>query len=110
MLASRDGRSVDAIRKFDHVEGLIYCDPPYVHAARAKGSRDIYGMEMTDEDHRELASVLHGCRAKVVLSGYISPLYQELYGDWRTIDFDLPNNAAGGQSKRRMTERLWMNY
>jgi len=102
--------AVDAIRKFDHVEGLIYCDPPYVHATRAKGSRDVYGVEMTDDDHRELATVLHECKAKVMLSGYASPLYQELYGDWRIVDFEMANHAAGGSSKRRMVERIWMNY
>jgi DNA adenine methylase len=41
--------AVDAIQGFDHPEGLIYCDPPYVHGARAKGSTDIYAIEMTDE-------------------------------------------------------------
>jgi DNA adenine methylase len=102
--------AVDAIRKLDHAEGLIYCDPPYVHATRAKGSRDIYGIEMTDDDHRELATVLHQCKAKVLLSGYASPLYRELYGDWRTVDFEMANHAAGGSSKRRMIERIWMNY
>lgn len=102
--------AIDAIRKFDHPEGLIYCDPPYLHATRAKGSRDIYGVEMTDDDHRELASILHECKAKVVLSGYASPLYQELYRDWQTVDFEMANHAAGGSSKRRMVERIWMNY
>lgn len=102
--------AVDAIRKFDHVEGLIYCDPPYLHATRAKGSRDIYGVEMTDDDHQELATVLHECKAKVVLSGYVSPLYQELYRDWRIVDFEMANHAAGGSFKRKMIERIWMNY
>lgn len=102
--------AIDAIRKFDHVEGLIYCDPPYVHATRAKGSRDIYGVEMTDEDHCQLADVLRKCKSKVVISGYASPLYEELYCGWRAVDFDMPNHAAGGKSKRRMIERVWMNY
>jgi DNA adenine methylase len=102
--------AVDAIRKFDHFEGFIYCDPPYVHSTRAKGSREIYKVEMTDDDHRELASVLHQCKAKVVLSGYASLLYQELYRDWRIVDCEVANHAAGGGSKRRMIERIWMNY
>lgn len=62
---------------------------------------------MTYDDDRELATVLHGCKAKVVLSGYASPLYQELYGDWRIVDCKMANHAAGGSSKRRMVERVW---
>lgn len=102
--------AVEAIRRFDHDEALIYCDPPYVHQTRSKGGRDVYGVEMTDDDHRDLADVLRQCKSKVVLSGYCSPLYEELYGDWRIVDFDMPNHAAGGKLKARQTERLWMNY
>ena len=29
---------------------------------------------------------------------------------WHDIDFELPNHASGGNTKRRMTERVWMNY
>lgn len=102
--------AIEAIKKLDHADGLIYCDPPYCHSTRAAGSRDLYGIEMTDDDHRELAETLHQCRAKVVISGYPSSLYEELYGSWRSVAFDMPNNAAGGESKRRMTEQVWMNF
>jgi DNA adenine methylase len=100
----------EAIRRFDHAEGLIYCDPPYVHSTRSAGGRDVYGVEMTDDDHRALAKMLHCCKSKVVLSGYPSDLYSELYGNWRRIDFDIANHAAGGRKKTRETERLWMNF
>ena len=100
----------EAIPRFDHKDAVIYCDPPYVHGARSKGSTDVYGVEMTDNDHRQLATLLHECQGKVVLSGYPSPLYDELYGDWRTVDFDIANHAAGGKNKGRETERLWLNF
>ena len=99
-----------AIPRFDHPEGLIYCDPPYVHGTRSKGSTNIYGVEMTDNEHRELANVLMRCKARVVLSGYPSTLYDELYADWRRVEFDIANHAAGGKTKGRETECLWMNY
>lgn len=102
--------AIEAIRHYDDPNALIYCDPPYVHATRAKGSCHVYNVEMTDGDHHQLADTLNACQAKVVLSGYPSPQYEELYKGWRTVDFDRPNDAAGGKSKRRMTERLWMNY
>lgn len=102
--------AVDAIRRFDHEEGLIYADPPYVHSTRSKGGRKVYGVEMSDDDHRGLAGVLHNCKAKVVLSGYPSQLYRELFADWRRVDFDMPNHAAGGKKKGRETECLWLNF
>jgi hypothetical protein len=41
--------------------------------------------------------------------GYRSPLDDELYAGWRTADFDIANHVAGGKSKARETERLWLN-
>jgi DNA adenine methylase len=103
-------RALDVIRVWDKVDTLHYCDPPYVPETRHEGSRSIYGCEMTEEDHRELARVLKECKGNVVLSGYPSGLYDELYGDWRTVKFDMPNHAAGGRSKARKAETLWMNW
>jgi DNA adenine methylase len=100
----------DAIPRFDHPEGLIYCDPPYVHDTRERNSRAVYHAEMTDGDHRKLASVLKGCKSKVVLSGYPSALYNELYAGWRVETFDIANHAAGGREKGRETECLWLNF
>lgn len=102
--------AVAAIKRFDQPGGLIYCDPPYVHSTRAKGSRDVYDLELTDDDHCELASVLRGCKSSVVLSGYPSPLYDDLYAGWRTVDVEIANHAAGGATKARQTERLWFNF
>jgi DNA adenine methylase len=100
----------EAIPRFDHEEALIYCDPPYVHQTRAKGSTAVYGVEMTDDQHRELAAMLSKCKAKVVLSGYPSPLYEELYEGWKRVEFDIANHAAGGKTKARERECLWMNF
>jgi DNA adenine methylase len=102
--------AVDVIRAWDSADTLHYCDPPYVPETRHEGSRSIYGCEMTEEDHRELASVLKACKGKVVLSGYPSDLYDELYAGWRTVTFDMPNHAAGGREKARKQETLWLNW
>lgn len=102
--------AVEAIKRFDHKEGLIYCDPPYVHETRSKGGTGVYHFEMTDDDHRALAKAIHQCKSKVVLSGYPSSLYRELYGDWRKAEFNIANHASGGRTKTRETECLWFNY
>lgn len=100
--------ALEAIRRFDSPETLIYCDPPYLHETRDPNSRDVYGVEMTEEEHRELASALNTCESKVVLSGYPSSLYDGLYRSWRCVEIDIANHAAGGRKKARKTEVLWI--
>lgn len=102
--------AIEAIRRFDHPQALVYCDPPYVHETRSPGSRNIYGKEMTEGEHEDLARVLSKCRAKVVISGYPSTLYDRLFESWRRVEFDMPNNSAGGRTKARKRETLWLNW
>ena len=42
--------------------------------------------------------------------GYPSELYDRALHDWTRHPFDLPNQAAGGRRKRRMTEVVWCNF
>lgn len=102
--------AIDVIRNWDSPDTLHYCDPPYLPETRHESSREIYGVEMSEEDHCELANVLKSCTGKVILSGYPSELYSDLYRDWRTMQFDMANHAAGGKSKARKQEMLWMNW
>ncbi len=102
--------ATEVIRIWDSSETLFYCDPPYVHSTRNKRTLDAYGVEMSETEHRELASVLRKATGRIILSGYPSPLYEELYGDWLHFDCDIANHASGASSKSRMTERLWCNW
>ncbi|WP_316866162.1 DNA adenine methylase [Ralstonia mannitolilytica] len=81
---------------------LVYCDPPYVHSTRSR--RDMYQFEMTDDQHRELVSVLLTVPAAVMLSGYCNPIYDELLAGWHRVDFQAM--TRGGLR----TESLWLNY
>ena len=102
--------AVEVIRMWDSPQTVFYCDPPYLPSTRHESSRSVYGCEMTEDEHRELATVLRGCAGRVVLSGYPSGLYRELYANWRVTSFDIANHAAGGRSKARMQETIWMNW
>ncbi len=102
--------AVDVILNWDSPQTLFYCDPPYVAQTRHHASQDIYGHEMSDEEHQQLATVLRSCKGKVILSGYPSDLYDRLYSDWHRLEFKIANHAAGGRKKKRMTECLWLNY
>jgi DNA adenine methylase len=65
---------------------------------------------MSEVEHRQLLSVLLQCKGKVLLSGYGSELYDSQLRGWNRHTFDLPNNAAAGERKRRMTEVVWCNF
>ena len=102
--------AIEVIHYWDSPETLFYCDPPYLPETRAIGCHDIYGVEMSEADHRQLTEVLKTCKGKVVVSGYRSALYEELYRGWRCVHFDVANHASGGEKKRRQTECLWLNW
>jgi DNA adenine methylase len=102
--------ALDVIIRYDSPDTLFYCDPPYLPETRAVGSRNVYGVEMTEADHHDLAATLRQCQGKVVLSGYASPLYDEFYADWHLIQFDIANHSASGSIKQRKTECLWLNW
>lgn len=100
--------AVDLIAREDAPGTLFYCDPPYVHETRT--ATEAYAFEMTEAAHGDLLDVLRQCKGKVMLSGYSSPLYEAALKDWNQHTFDLPNNAAGGEKKRRMIEVIWCNF
>ncbi|MCA9912217.1 MAG: DNA adenine methylase, partial [Anaerolineae bacterium] len=97
--------AIEVIRRYDSEETLFYCDPPYPHDSR--GDNKAYAYEMTDDDHRQLAQVLHNVKGKVAISSYASPLMTELYGDWHCIE--APMKKAHSIKKDRV-ELLWINY
>lgn len=84
---------------------LLYVDPPYLGTTRNATAR--YGHEMrTEDEHRELAGALRTVAAAVVLSGYRSPLYDELYAGWDRVEM-AARTTQGGDSDR--VEVLWSN-
>lgn len=84
---------------------LLYVDPPYLGTTRPWSN---YRLEMkSDEEHRELAAALADCQATVVLSGYDSPLYDELYGSWRR--YEKSTMTGNAKATKARTEVLWSN-
>jgi hypothetical protein len=81
---------------------LVYCDPPYVMASRS--GRKIYRHEFTDQQHRDLVSLLLTIPAAVMLSGYRNAIYDDVLAGWHRMDFRAM--TRGGVR----TESLWMNY
>lgn len=98
-------KATNVIKRYDSEDTLFYCDPPYPHDSR--GDINAYGYEMTDDEHRELAEVLHKVNGRVALSSYRSKLMDELYGDWRCIE--APAKVVHSVKTFRQ-ELLWINY
>jgi DNA adenine methylase len=101
----------ECIRRYDGPDTLFYCDPPYVGAPK-----DYYGLTFTEQDHRNLAELLHNIQGKVVLSYAPHPLVYELYRGWRMESKEVPCHSEGitrahpRQTRRKMTELLIMNF
>ena len=101
-------KAVDAIRGMSSSDTVIYCDPPYLPATRQSPSA--YECDMAEEDHVELAEALNQFKGKVILSGYASPLYEELYDGWVQRKRLIANHASQQKKKQHKEECLWMNY
>lgn len=94
----------EILEKWDSEETLFYADPPYVASTRQGAGNKGYAYEMTDQDHIELAQLLHKVKGKVVLSGYNSELYDDLYSKWTKIE-----RAAIAERGKHTIECIWLS-
>src|SRR5690625_2895185 len=96
--------ALDLIRDYGTETSVcIYADPPYVGSTRATN----YGHEMTDDaQHEAFAHVCHDAKASVVISGYDSRLYADLFTDWHRHEIKAPSTLSGATDR---VEVLWSN-
>ena len=94
--------AVEIIERFNYENVFMYLDPPYVLETR---SQKQYKHEMTDTDHEEMLKILLRSRAKIMISGYESDMYNEYLSDWKKRTF--ASCAEGGSFRK---ETVWMNY
>lgn len=96
--------AIRLIPLYDRKDTLFYADPPYLlHTRLSRSVKYIY--EMTDDDHRELAEALHQVKGMVIVSGYPSTLYDELYAGWRCM----MKSYRAQNAKQPSTECLWLS-
>ena len=116
-MAIENTLATDLIPRFDDDDALIYCDPPYLAETRRGRARrnavhDYAHDMLTEHEHRELATVLTSTRGHVLLSGYTSDLYDELYEGWWRAENRVVRNAAsrrGGPEVSHTVEVVWSN-
>lgn len=104
--------ALDLIAVHDAPDTVFYLDPPYLSVTRRSG-RD-YAHEADSEDfHRMLAAALSDAKGTVLLSGYPSPLYEELYVGWDRLEVSVhraTTNQRGRTGVERGTEVVWCNH
>ncbi len=94
--------ALEVIKRFNYENVFMYIDPPYLLGTRT-GKQ--YKHEMTDVDHEELLKTLLQSKAKAMISGYESDMYNDYLQEWSKVTF----NSCAEQGKPR-TEVVWMNY
>ncbi len=94
--------ALEVIKRFNYSDVFVYVDPPYLLGTR-RGKQ--YRHEMDDADHEELLETILKSRAKIMISGYESDMYNDYLGGWQKESFK-SHDSAGRQRK----EVVWMNY
>jgi DNA adenine methylase len=93
--------AIELLPAHDSKDTVFYADPPYLPSVRDPG--DDYRFEMSETEHIELAEKLNKTKGAVLVSGYHSDLYDELYKGWVRRK---KGTKASGHGDR--VEVLWM--
>lgn len=94
--------ALEVIERFNYSNVFMYIDPPYMLHTRT-GKQ--YNYEMTNSDHEELLKMLLRSKAKIMLSGYESDMYNDYLAGWGKKQFS--SYAEHGKPR---TETVWINY
>ncbi|MFA6261063.1 MAG: DNA adenine methylase [Bacteroidia bacterium] len=98
----RDFRHI--LSKYDGENTLFYVDPPYVRTTRS--GHISYKHELSDQDQRELISILNELKGHYLLSGYENEIYEtHLKYKGKQTSHHHKTNAL-----KRTTEVVWSNY
>lgn len=98
----RDG--LEIIRKMRGTGALIYFDPPYLSETRTRKNGG-YLYEPAADWHIRAADLLRDHDGPVVVAGYPSALYEDLFTNkgWQVVRQSFPTNSGG-----RREECLWV--
>lgn len=94
--------AVEVIKRFNYENVFQYWDPPYLLCTR-NGKQ--YKHEMSDADHEDLLKEALKSKAKIMISGYESEMYNDYLKNWNKLNFQ--SCAEHGGIRK---ETVWMNY
>lgn len=106
MVLCRDGMKL--MDEYSSPNVFIYADPPYVLSTRSSAER--YVVDMTDEQQEQFIETCLRSKAKLLISGYDSELYNRLTDNGFTkLQFEV-NTISGNRKPKTKVETLWKNY
>lgn len=82
---------------------FVYADPPYLHSSRKSKNR--YRYECDENHHIKLLHILKSLPCNVMISGYLTKLYETQLFDWRAIQYKTRDRSGA-----MLAEYAWMNY
>lgn len=97
---------MDALRlieRYNNRDVLMYLDPPYMRSTRKSGR--LYKHEMDDTLQAQMLDLITKSKAKIVLSGYDSDLYNAALQGWHK-----DTTVTQTTSTEKATEVIWQNY
>lgn len=94
--------ALEVIRRFNYPQVFQYLDPPYLLGTR-NGKQ--YKHEMSDRDHEELLMEILQSKAKIMISGYESDMYNDYLKSWKKVQLE----GFAEHGKKRV-ESIWLNY
>lgn len=105
--------AIKIANRYNTPKALLYWDPPYL--ADTRRSAGNYNYEMTSEQHLEMLEFLATAKAKVIISGYRSKLYDRVLLKSGFTRVEVPTLSAMSRSRKDeysafRTECLWINY
>jgi DNA adenine methylase len=97
----------DMQKRHDLESTMIYLDPPYLYQVRSMKAKPIYKHEMGDpSQHQELIALATSFKsAKIMLSCYDDPLYQDGLKGWVKWQYQ-----AVKRSGKMGTETVYQNF
>lgn len=104
---------LEVAKKWDSKDSLFYWDNPYLKDTRVTFGD--YTHEMTDEQHLATLDFVIHCKGKVIMSGYLHPMYVEHLESNGFTRIDVPTYSRGSKSngkeyESKRTECLWINF
>jgi DNA adenine methylase len=72
----------------DQAEALLFLDPPYPRHT-LNGHQTMYAVNMTDEEHQELARALRDVRCRVLITMARGTVYSDILRDWHHANYSV---------------------
>jgi len=103
----------DVIKKYDNINTLFYCDPPY-YGFEQDGKKAYALNDFCRKDHERLSKVIKKIKGKFILSYYdfdeLKIMFPENKYRWIKKNFKKAAGAKPGKKQAESTEVLILNY